>query len=303
MSCGLHGLPSCWAATLTEEVTLLIDGDVIAFTAASAVQHTHTDSFGFVMPFANQVEGEAVVDNMMLGLELDLKATHRRVILSDPKDNWRNDVWPAYKGNRDPTMKPLLLDYLKGYLREKYQAEHWPELEADDVLGILSTEPQQYPGKRIIVARDKDMKTIPGLYHCLKNYDLNGKPVIHEITEWEATRFHLFQTLKGDMTDGYPGCPGIGDKRAEELLAEPVLLRPTEGVITRGPRKGESTTKWVSEPTRDFWAMIVSHYRKAGQGEAEALITARLANILRHDQYDRETGEITLWTPDRIRLS
>ena len=284
-----------------EQTTLLIDGDVIAFTAASAVQHTHTDSFGFIMPFANLVEGEAVVDNMLLGLELDFKATHLRLILSDPKKNWRNDVWPAYKANRKDGIRPLLLDHLKQYLRDKYNAEHWPELEADDVLGILNTEPQAYPGKRILVGRDKDFKTIPGFYHRLKDYDSKGKPIVNEITEWEATRFHMFQTLKGDMTDGYPGCPGIGDKRAEELLTEPVLLRPTEGVVTRGPRKGETTVRWVSEPTKDYWAMIVSHYRKGGEGEEQALITARLANILRHDQYDRDTGEITLWTPDRLR--
>lgn len=286
---------------MSEEVTLLIDGDVIAFTAASAVQHTYTDQFGYVMPFANQVEGEACVDNMLLGLEADFSATHVRVILTDPEKNWRNDIWPAYKGNRKDGVRPLLLPYLKQYLTEKYNAEFWPELEADDVLGILSTEPQGYEGKRILVGRDKDFKTIPGLYHRLKDYDRNGKPIVQEITAWEATRFHMFQTLKGDMTDGYPGCPGIGDKRAEELLTDPVLLRPTEGVVTRGPRKGETTTRWVSEPTKDYWGMIVSHYRKAGQTEADALVTARLANILHHDQYNRETGEIILWTPSRLR--
>jgi DNA polymerase-1 len=286
---------------MPEELTLLIDADVVAFTAASAAQHIYEDSFGYVQPFANKVEGEAIVDNMVLGLELAFKCSHMRFILSDPKANWRNDVWPAYKSNRKDGIRPLLLDYLKQYMRDKYQAEHWAELEADDVLGILNTEPQEYSGKRILVGRDKDFKTIPGLYHRLKDFDVKGNPVVQEITEWEATRFHMYQTLKGDMTDGYPGCPGIGDKRAEELLDNPVLLRATEGVVTRGPRKGESTQRWVSEPTKDYWAMIVSHYRKGGQGEEEALVTARLANILRHDQYDRETGEITLWTPDRLR--
>ncbi|MGV1835224.1 hypothetical protein ACQZ6C_10720 [Rhizobium rhizogenes] len=285
----------------TEQTTLLIDADVIAFTAASAAQHIYEDSFGYVQPFANKAEGEAIVDNMVIGLELAFKSTHMRFILSDPKLNWRNDVWPSYKFNRKDSVRPLLLDHLKQYMRDKYLAEHWAELEADDVLGILNTEPQEYAGKRILVGRDKDFKTIPGLYHRLKDFDSKGKPVVQEITDWEATRFHMFQTLKGDMTDGYPGCPGIGDKRAEELLDNPVLLRATEGVVTRGQRKGESTVRWVSEPTKDYWGMIVSHYRKGGLGEAEALVTARLANILRHDQYDRETGEITLWTPDRLR--
>lgn len=283
------------------EVTLLIDADVVAFTAASAAQHIYEDSFGYVQPFANKAEGEAIVDNMVIGLELAFKSTHMRFVLSDPKLNWRNDVWPGYKSNRKDSIRPLLLDHLKQYLRDKYLAEHWPELEADDVLGILNTEPQAYVGKRIIVARDKDMKTIPGLYHRLKDFDQKGKPVVQEITPWEAQRFHVYQTLKGDMTDGYGGCPGIGDTRAQELLDNPVMLRRTEGVITRGPRKGETTDRWVSEPTTDLWAMIVSHYRKAGQTEKDALITARLANILHHDQYDRQTQTITLWDPSRLK--
>lgn len=285
------------------DVTLLIDADVIAFTAASAAQDTYEDDFGYIWPVASKVKGESIVDNMIIGLEMGLKATHMRFILTDPKKNWRNDIWAPYKTNRKAgiSARPMLLGYLKDYLTEKWGATFWPELEADDVLGILSTEPQAYPGKRILVGKDKDFKTIPGFYHKLKDITPSGQFIVNEITEWEAIRFHIFQTLKGDMTDGYPGCPGIGDKRAMELVDEPVVLRATEGVITRGVRKGEATAVWRSEPTRDYWQMIVSHYRKAGQTEEDALITARLANILHHDQYNRETQEITLWTPERLR--
>ncbi len=282
------------------EVTLLIDGDVLAFTAAAAVQKVHEDLFGFVQPFANRHEGEAVLDNMVMGLELDFKATHFRIALTDPVSNWRRGVYPAYKSNRKATPLPLLLPVLKEYLRTKYGAFHWDGLEADDVLGILNTEPQEYPGKRILVGRDKDFLTIPGFYHRLKDYDAKGKPVVNEITPWEATRFHMFQTLTGDAVDGYPGCPGMGKTRAEEFLKAPVVLVPQRGVKTRGVNKGEETTKWVSEPTRDYWRGIVSHYRKGGQGEEEALVTARLAHILHHDDYDRATEEIRLWTPDKL---
>ncbi|WP_269929955.1 hypothetical protein [Aminobacter sp. HY435] len=285
------------------EVTLLIDGDVVAFTAASAVQKIHEDEFGFVTPFANRREGEAVVDNIIIGLEQLFSATHYRIVLTDPVENWRRGLYAAYKSNRKDTARPLLLDKLKDYMREKYAAFHWPSLEADDVLGILNTEPQDFPGKRILVGKDKDYRTLPGSYHVLKELDPRGKPVVWETTAWEAQRFHLFQTLTGDAVDGYPGCPGIGKTRAEELLNNPVRLTPQEGVITRGVNKGNSTTKWVSEPTRDLWAMVVSHYRKGGQGEAEALVTARLAHILQHEDYDRETQSITLWTPDQIRQS
>lgn len=286
--------------TSKDEVTLLIDGDVIAFTAASAVQRIHEDEFGFVQPFANRREGEAAVDNMMIGLEQTFRASHFRVALSDPSENWRKAVYPDYKANRKETFRPLLLSILKEYLRDKYKAVHWPSLEADDVLGIWNTEPQEYPGQRILVGKDKDFLTVPGFYHRIGELGPDRKPLVREVTPWEAQRFHIWQTLTGDAIDGYPGCPGIGKTRADELLANPVLLVPKHGVITRGPNKGNSTTKWMAEPTRDLWAMVVSHYRKGGQGEAEALVTARLAHILQHQDYDREAQSITLWTPDKI---
>lgn len=68
-----------------------------------------------------------------------------------------------------------------------------------------------------------------------------------------------------------------------------------------GKNKGKETVKWVSEPTRDYWQMIVSHYRKGGQDENMALMNARCANILQWDQYDQRTGDITLWTPDKLK--
>lgn len=286
----------------SREVTLLIDGDILAFRAAAAAQHTIEDEFGFVQPFAYRPEGEAIVDNLIIGLEQDFKATHIRVALTDPEDNWRSSIYPLYKSNRKDSIRPLLLGKLKQYLREKYGAFHWPSLEADDVLGILCTEPQEFPGERILVGFDKDFLTIPCKYHRIGDR-LPGtkKPRVVETTEWEAQRNLLKQTLTGDATDGYPGCPGIGSKRVEALLDDPVLLVPTHGVKTRGVNKGESTTRWVSEPTTDLWAMVVSHFKKGRQGEEEALVSARLAHILQHEDYNRETQEITLWTPDKLK--
>lgn len=283
------------------EVTLLIDGDVIAFRAAAAAQQIYEDRYGLVQPFARRQEGEAIVDNMMFSLEVDLKATHIKVALTDPKENFRHSIFPGYKGNRKDGIRPLLLDILKQYLRDKYGAFHWGGLEADDVLGILNTEPQSYPGTRILVGNDKDFKTVPGFYHTIGKTTPRGRPLVEEITEWEAIRFHMFQTLTGDATDGYAGCPGMGKKRAEDWLQSPTLLVAGHGVKTVGINKGQATTRWKAEPTRDFWAGIVSHYKKGGQGEEEALVTARLAHILQHQDYNRETGEITLWTPESLR--
>jgi len=287
-------------AATSEEVTLLIDGDVVAFRAAAAVQKAEEDGFGYIRPFANVVEGEAAVMNTILGLQVGLGATHVRVILSDPHANWRLQITPTYKGNREDTVRPLLLGRLKDYLRTELGAVWWPGLEADDTLSILATEPQSYPGKRIVVGRDKDFKSIPGLHHTIGDKTGSGAMRVFEVSPWEADRFHLIQTLAGDRVDGYAGCAGLGMERAARIIDAPQVLRPERGLITRGPRKGQATTKWVGEDTTDLWACVVSHYLKAGMTEADALLTARLANILRHDQYDRATETITLWTPDRL---
>ncbi len=282
---------------MAAERTLLFDGDTIAYIAAAASQHTMEDSYGFVMPFANVHEGMAMVDNLILGLMRDLNAHFMQVYLSDPESNWRTELMPDYKSNRDRSAmaRPLLLARLKEYLRQQYGATHWASLEADDVLGILATSQHEFPGDVVVVGRDKDFDTIPGLHHQI------GKAKRGEVTEItleHADFFHLVQAFAGDRIDGYPGCPGIGMERARKILASPVILVPEHGIVTRGQRKGQSTTKWMPQPAHgDYWRCIVSHYEKAGLGEKEALLTARMARILRADEYDKETGRVTLWVP------
>ncbi len=81
-------------------------------------------------------------------------------------------------------------------------------------MGILSTHPTKIQGKKIIVSEDKDMRTIPGwLYNPGPNKDIEPK----YINEFEADRYHLYQTITGDSTDGYKGCPGAGPIRAALL--------------------------------------------------------------------------------------
>lgn len=279
---------------------LLFDGDVIAFVAAAGVQHNLEDSFGYIWPFANVAEGEAAVENMLsttarkLAPEGDFEV---EVYLSDPEANFRKEIFAGYKENRKGNVRPLLLAKLKDYLRAEHGAVHWDGLEADDVLGILSTSS---PYDTIIVGRDKDFLTIPGRYHRIKHFDGAGAPIITTTTLADANRWHLIQTLAGDRTDGYDGCPGLGMERAARIIDDPHILKPTKGIVTRGPRKGVEITKWVGEPTDDLWACVVSHYEKEGLTEEDALRNARLAYLLRADAYDMDTGRITLWVPDTL---
>ncbi|MBK1871560.1 hypothetical protein [Taklimakanibacter albus] len=272
--------------------TLYVDGDVIAFVAASAVQKTYEDDFGYVWPFANIMEGQVAVDNMLFLLKRRLQSEVMWVYLSDPEANWRMHVEPTYKDNRKTSVRPMLLGRMKQYLRDRYKATHVPGLEADDCLGIAATEDPS----AIVVGRDKDFLSFPGRYHKLKDMDGNGKPIITTTTLEQANRMHMIQALAGDRIDGYYGCPGIGPERAARIIDNPVILKPEEGVITRGKNKGQKTTKWVAEPTEDVWACIVSHYRKEGLDEGVALKNARMARILRHGDL-ADDGKIKLWEP------
>ncbi|WP_266031210.1 hypothetical protein [Brucella intermedia] len=284
---------------MADKTVLIMDGDVLAFRIASAVQHTVESPSGFIEPFARRWEGEAALDNYIFNLKRRLKGDEMIIFLSCPSEqNWRLGVDPAYKSNRKDSVRPLLLSVLKDYLRKNYEANHIAFLEADDAIGICATDPSQFEGyRKIIVGRDKDFKTIPGEHYQLLDDDLKGQPVIRTVTPMEAAKAHYVQALSGDKTDGYDGCPGIGKLRAEKVIEEPERLVPKRGIIPRGKNKGKETIKWHSAGPCSIWEAVVSNYEKAGLSEADALRNARLARILQHGEYDFETHTVRLWVP------
>jgi hypothetical protein len=206
----------------------------------------------------------------------------------DKQANFRFDVDPTYKNNRANSRKPLCYVQLRSDIEQAYKCKNFVGLEADDVMGIIATAPMPKT-QRIIVSQDKDMQTIPA--------QVWRKGDLMTVTEAEADRYHLYQTLIGDTTDGYPGCPGVGAVGAEEFLKEPFVWEPYEHVFKSGPRKGLTETRWKQEPTADLWAGVVSFYVKAGLTEEDALRQARLARILRWSDWDNEAKKPRLWTP------
>lgn len=286
--------------------TLLLDGDVFAYVAASAAQqNVEYPEDGFIYRWSFKHEGEAVLNGMLKELQQKFDAEEMLVYLTETtpmSPNWRSELLPDYKGNRDPQERPQLLAHLRGYLREKWGAASQPGLEADDLLGMRATSFVKYGSGAppIIVTKDKDLRSIPGRLHIMGRYDKNtGAPIVETVTESEALTWHMAQTLAGDRIDNYSGCPGIGMTRALRILEAPVVLYPEDGIVTRGPRKGERTTKWMSRKTKDVWACVVSHYVKEGLSEEDALRNARVAHILHCDDYDWRSGRVRLWEPYR----
>lgn len=268
----------------------LLDGDTLVFAASSAAERVIQWSHWLHTLHADLDEAVVDLDGRIEKIQRDLNADRIIIALSD-EERFRPAVMPTYKSNRTGSRKPMIYGRVRDYVHEKYETFQRPGLEGDDVLGILATHPHLIEGEKIVVAIDKDLKQIPGV---LYNYDAE---TLTTITEEAGTRFFYLQCLTGDITDGYPGCPGMGPVSAAKLLDEGRVLVPVEKAVSRGPRKGEVELKWEPGPEGTPWEIITSAYRAAGLGEQVALQNARVARILRSCDYDFKNKEVKLWTP------
>jgi len=240
--------------------TLLIDGDLYLFRAATSVEE-ETDWGDDIWSLSTDLSAAKRVFNSMVdGFKQALNANDVVITLSGSK-NFRRGVEPTYKAARKKTRKPVGYSAMVEWVKETWDYVLVDELEADDVMGIMGSIPGT---KAIIVSDDKDMKSIPGkLYRPQSNERMT-------ISQAEADRYFLTQTLTGDSTDGYAGCPTMGPKTAEKALG-----------------------------THPTWDAVVSAYQKQKLNADYALTQARLARILRHTDWDDEAGAVKLWEPTR----
>lgn len=244
---------------------LLVDGDIVAYRTAVSLEHPIEWEDGFWTLHSDVEECTSEISNYLSWLLEEVEEATEIVVALTDKDNFRKEINSEYKANRKDKRKPLALNGIRSFLEEEYDAVVWPKLEADDVIGILATQ-KKMRDKCIVVSPDKDLLQIPG-YHFVDG------SLIHRCID-ECDKWHMIQTLTGDATDNYKGCPGVGPVKAERLLT------PDEGV---SPNR-----YWM-------WEKIVGAYEKAGLNDDDALENARLAYILRHENYTQK--EIGLWNP------
>ena len=123
---------------------------------------------------------------------------------------FRRELFPGYKANRK-SPKPIGYKALRTRLMEEQTAFMFHQIEADDLIGIFATM-QSIGDQPVIASGDKDLMQIPG-WHVWLDQEVT------EQSEDDAQRFTYQQYLSGDPTDGVPGCPTIGDKRAAEIVS------------------------------------------------------------------------------------
>jgi DNA polymerase-1 len=263
-------------------LTLLIDADVLRYQLA----FSNTKNFKFddddsateiVNPEKAKVELEAYIEELV-----DKFGATDFILPLSVSTNFRKGIFPTYKSNRAGKPKPALWYAVDEFLKEMYADKIITReyLEGDDILGLLATNPKtgKAPGKKIVVSIDKDMQTLPcRLYNP-------GKPDIgtRAISLHDADLFWMKQVLMGDATDCYPGCKGIGPKKADELL-QPIH----EALSDSSPE----------EHLAALWDAVVGAYESKGFTQDDAITQARLARILRHGDYNYKTNEVKLWKP------
>ena len=239
---------------------LLIDGDILTYRTCWAVQNEVDWGDGVITTATNLEELETQTQNTLRYWQEKLNVSRFMICFSDKSSKYfRHKILEEYKGNRKAGKKPLGYNFLVEHIKEVYNTFTLPNCEADDALGILATDGMF--ARNIIVSIDKDMLTIPCEYF---NMDTE---VTETVTETLANYMHLYQTLVGDSTDNYKGCPGVGPKKATEILQDPT------------------------------WDAVVKAFEKAGLTEDDALVQARVARILRADDYNFNKEEVILWQP------
>ena len=139
-------------------------------------------------------------------------------------DNYRMEILPDYKANRDPTHKPHWYKEIKEYLINFQGAIVVEGIEADDILGIRQCE--ETDDWTCICSKDKDLDCIPGWHY---NWSPSKVELgVYWVEEVEALRFFYTQCLTGDTTDNIPGIFKLTGKKATKKLKEPLQRMYTE---------------------------------------------------------------------------
>jgi DNA polymerase-1 len=137
---------------------------------------------------------------------------------------FRNDIFPAYKANRDPAPEELKQQFAR--CREVTRALGLSEFaeqryEADDIIGTLVHRMRREGMKSTILSKDKDLAQLLDAGDMMWDY-VSGKRLkykdVHGKYGVRAEQMVDYLALAGDSVDNIPGVKGVGTKTAAALL-------------------------------------------------------------------------------------
>ncbi|WP_296765911.1 DNA polymerase I [Sediminimonas sp.] len=203
----------------------LIDGSAFIFRAYHALPPLTRKSdglpIGAVAGFCNMLQ--RYID----GNAADRDApTHAAVIFDKGSHTFRNDLYDAYKANREEMPEelrpqiPLTREATRAF---NIACEEVEGYEADDIIATLACQARDLGGRVTIISSDKDLMQLVGggveMLDAMKNRCIDRDAVIEKFGV-PPERVVDVQALAGDSTDNVPGAPGIGVKTAALLIRE-----------------------------------------------------------------------------------
>lgn len=174
------------------------------------------------------------VISMLKRIPQDYPGSNVIVIFDAKGKNFRHDLYPEYKANRPP-----MPDDLRCQIEPIHQIIKAmgfplliiPDVEADDVIGVLANEATHNKQEVIVSTGDKDMAQLVSEHVTLVNTMTDSKMDIAGVQEKFGVRPDQiidYLALIGDTVDNIPGVPKCGPKTAVKWLS---LYESLEGVI------------------------------------------------------------------------
>lgn len=159
------------------------------------------------------------------------KPSHVAVAFDPSGPNFRHEMYPAYKANRDETPEdikksvPFIKDILKAYGIPILQVDGF---EADDVIGTIAKKAELDGYRVFMMTPDKDYIQLLSENIVMYKPSRFGSGIDIVDSPKACAEFQLKQpiqfidilALMGDTADNIPGATGVGEKTAIKLISE-----------------------------------------------------------------------------------
>lgn len=172
--------------------------------------------------------------NMFMKLTSQIKCDYSLVLFDAKRQNFRNNIFPDYKGTRKEIPEELIPQF--ELIRNAVTALNLNYLEmegfeADDLIATYTEEALKKGYEVVVVSADKDLMQLirPGveLFDPMKDKFFTPEDVKEKFGVLPDKVIDV-QALSGDSIDNVPGVPGIGPKTAAELVNQ---FGSLEGVL------------------------------------------------------------------------
>lgn len=204
----------------------LLDAYALIYRAYYAlIKNPRINSKGFntsaILGFVNTLEDVLKKEN----------PTHIGIAFDPAGPTFRHEAYKLYKAQREETPEairlsvPIIKDIIRAYNIPILEVSGY---EADDVIGTLATQAGKQQIPTYMMTPDKDYGQLVSEYVFMyrpkygdKEFEVMGiEEVKAKYSISSPVQVIDMLGLMGDASDNIPGCPGVGEKTAQKLIAQ-----------------------------------------------------------------------------------